>query len=306
MESPRLLTSPTVANVKDLEGKTAVVTGAASGMGRAFAVRFAEAGMNVVLSDVEVPVLDSAVAEVQAVADSHGRQAVGMVTNVADEQEVAELAANSIERFGQVNVVCNNAGVAGSGLVDGPGNIDIKDWKWVLDVNMWGVIHGHQSFLPHLLEHGDGHIVNTSSMAGHFPGHSAYSASKWAVAGISEGLFIQLKATGSTVGVSCLCPGWVNTNIAESSRNRPEWAAPDALVEPSKSSEARFAVIKDQLASGRSPAEVADQVHDAIIEDKFWIFTDMAMVASLESRFNAVLNDENPDWQDSFIARRGD
>ncbi len=287
--------------MENLEGKTAVVTGAASGMGRAFAKRFAAAGMNVVLSDVEAPVLDEAVAEVQSVAASAGTDAIGIITDVADEAAVGQLAEHSIERFGRVNVVCNNAGVAGSGIADGPGSISTADWKWVLDVNLWGVIHGHQAFLPHLLEHGDGHIVNTASMAGHFPGHSAYTASKWAVVGISEGLFAQLKATGSTVGISCLCPGWVNTNIAESSRNRPEWAAPDALVEPSPEAEARFAMIRDSLASGRSPEEVADMVHDAVLDDSFWIFTDMAMVAGLEPRFNAVLGNHNPDWRAGIL-----
>jgi NAD(P)-dependent dehydrogenase (short-subunit alcohol dehydrogenase family) len=290
--------------MEQLEGKTAVVTGAASGMGRAFAKRFAAAGMNVVLSDVEEPVLDEAVAEVAAVAANHGNDAIGVITDVSDEQAVNHLAETSIARFDRVNVVCNNAGVAGSGLVAGPGTISTADWKWVIDVNLWGVIHGHQAFLPHLMEHGDGHIVNTASMAGHFPGHSAYSASKWAVVGISEGLFIQLQATGSSVGVSCLCPGWVNTNIAESDRNRPEWAAPDALAEPSPAAEARFAIIREELASGRSPEAVADLVHDAVLSDSFWIFTDMAMVASLEGRFDAILGGRNPDPQQPLLHRR--
>ncbi|MGB5760703.1 MAG: SDR family NAD(P)-dependent oxidoreductase [Acidimicrobiales bacterium] len=287
--------------MEQLEGRTAVVTGAASGMGRAFARRFAKAGMNVVLSDVEEPVLDEAVTEVAAIAADRNAEAIGVITDVADERAVAELADRSIEHFGTVNVVCNNAGVAGTGLVDGPGSISTKDWKWVLDVNLWGVIHGHQAFLPHLLDHGDGHIVNTASMAGHFPGHSAYTASKWAVVGITEGLFTQLKTIGSTVGVSCLCPGWVNTNIAESARNRPEWAAPDALAEPSPQVEARFAMIRDQLASGRSPDEVADLVHDAVIDDSFWIFTDLSMVANLRPRFDAVLANRNPDWTRGFL-----
>lgn len=290
--------------MEQLKGKTAVVTGAASGMGRAFAKRFAAAGMNVVLSDVEEPVLDEAVAEVAGLAAEHGNQAMGVITDVADEQAVLALAEQSIGRFGTVNVVCNNAGVAGSGLVAGPGQLSIADWKWVIDVNLWGVIHGHQAFLPHLLEHGDGHIINTASMAGHFPGHSAYTASKWAVVGISEGLFTQLKTVGSTVGVSCLCPGWVNTKIADSDRNRPEWAAPDALSEPSEAAEARFALIREELASGRSPEDVADLVHDAIINDSFWIFTDMNMVASLEGRYEAILNNTNPDWQQSLLGER--
>lgn len=281
--------------MEQLEGKTAVVTGAASGMGKAFAERFARAGMNVVLSDIEEPVLDDAVAEVQAIAAEHGADAMGVITNVAEEKAVTELAERSIERFGRVNVVCNNAGVAGSGLVAGPGTISIPDWKWVIDVNMWGVIYGHQAFLPHLLEHGDGHIINTSSMAGHFPGHSAYTASKWAVAGITEGLYIQLKQRGSSVGVSCLCPGWVNTKIAESTRNRPEWAAPDALAEPNEESEVAMAFVRDLIAAGQSADDVADRVHDAVLNDQFWIFTHPEMVEMLRSRFDAVLGGQNPD-----------
>jgi NAD(P)-dependent dehydrogenase (short-subunit alcohol dehydrogenase family) len=282
--------------MEQLEGKTAVVTGAASGLGRAFAERFARAGMNVVMADIEGPVLASSTEAVAALAAEGGREAIAFETDVSDETAVQALADRSIATFGQVNVVCNNAGVAGSGLTDGPEALSTRDWKWVLDVNLWGVVHGHQAFLPHLLDHGDGHIVNTASMAGHFPGHSAYTASKWAVVGITEGLYGQLKAIGSTVGVSCLCPGWVDTRIAESTRNRPEWAAPDALTDPTPESEARIAFVRDQLASGRDPGEVADLVHDAIVNDDFWIFTDLAMVASLEARFDSVLKATNPTW----------
>ncbi len=276
--------------MQSLEGKTAVVTGAASGMGLAFAKRFARAGMNVVLSDVEEPALADAVAEVAAIGP-----ATGVMADVSDAEQVDALAAAAIEAHGQVNVVCNNAGVAGGTLTVGPGDIALADWKWVLDVNLWGVVHGHRAFLPHLLEHGDGHIVNTASMAGHFPGHSAYSASKWAVVSLSEGLYHDLKARGSSVGVSCLCPGWVDTRIAESSRNRPEWAAPDALATPSEEAEARMAVVREALASGMAPDDVADLVHDAIVEDRFWVFTDMTMVAGLAARFAAVLDARNPD-----------
>ena len=205
--------------MEQLAGKTAVITGAASGMGRAFAERFADAGMNVVLADVEVPRLEEATAAVA----SRGVDAIAVATDVSDAAAVDRLRDAALERFGRVNVVCNNAGVAGSMA---GAEIDLDDWRWVLGVNLWGVINGHRSFLPHLLDHGDGHIVNTASMAGHFPGHSAYSASKWAVVAITEGLHQQLRAEGSTVGVSCLCPGWVATDIGTSDRNRPEWAAP--------------------------------------------------------------------------------
>jgi NAD(P)-dependent dehydrogenase (short-subunit alcohol dehydrogenase family) len=288
--------------MEQLESKTAVVTGAASGMGRAFALRFARAGMNVVLSDVEGPALDQAVAEVAAT----GAEAMGMVTDVADSAAVQQLAAQAIDRFGRVNLVCNNAGVAGSGITAGAGDLALNDWRWVMGVNFWGVVHGHEAFLPHLLSHGDGHIVNTASMAGHFPGHSAYSASKWAVVAITEGLYQQLRSTGSTVGVSCLCPGWVNTAIADSARNRPEWAAPDALEDPSPEAEHRFALVREHLAAGRPPEEVADLVHDAVVGDRFWIFTDLAMVAGLQSRFAAVLEDRNPDLLPGLLSSSND
>jgi len=282
--------------MKELTGKTAVVTGAASGMGRAFARRFAAAGMKVALADIEEPVLHQVVDELR----QEGAEAIGVVTDVADLTSVQDLADQAIDAFGQVNLVCNNAGVAGGSMGSATGEgLDLADWKWVLDVNLWGVIHGHSVFLPHLLEHGDGHIVNTASMAGHFPGHSAYSASKWAVVGITEGLFQNLRATESGVGVSCLCPGWVNTRIAESTRNRPEWAAPSTLAEPEHEGtsdvELRAAFVRDQLASGMAPSQVADLVVDAVLNDKFWIFTDLTMVSSLEERFASVRENRNPE-----------
>ena len=272
-----------------LQGKTAVVTGAGSGMGRAFAERFARAGMNVVLADVEVPKLDDAVEGITAT----GAEAIGVITDVTDGSAVDRLRDAAIERFGRVHVVCNNAGVAGTGPSGGK-FVTEAEWRWVLDVNLWGVIHGHRAFLPHLVEHGDGHIVNTASMAGHFPGHSAYTASKWAVVGITEGLFHdeQLRAAG--VGVSCLCPGWVNTAIADSARNRPEWAAPALGVEPTPVEEMMEAFVRDQLRSGMEPAAVAELVHDAILANRFWVFTDMQMVEGLRPRLDAVLAAENP------------
>jgi NAD(P)-dependent dehydrogenase (short-subunit alcohol dehydrogenase family) len=275
--------------MNELAGKTAVITGAASGMGRAFAERFADAGMNVVLADVEAPRLEEAMASVTA----RGVDAIAVPTDVSDADAVDRLRDEALARFGRVHVVCNNAGVAGS--MSGP-EIELADWRWVLGVNLWGVVHGHRSFLPHLLEHGDGHIVNTASMAGHHPGHSAYAASKWAVVAITEGLYQQLRAQGSTVGVSCLCPGWVATDIATSDRNRPEWAAPRPLEE--QPVDERTALVRefvlDQLRSGMPPAQVAELVHDAVVAGRFWIFTDMTMVAALGPRFDAVLAAENP------------
>ena len=274
--------------MEQLGGKTAVITGAASGMGRAFAERFASAGMNIVLADVEEPRLAEAVEAVVKL----GVDAIGVPTDVSDPDAVERLRDEALDRFGQVNLVCNNAGVGG--MMRGDGVIHLGDWRWVLGVNLWGVIHGHRSFLPHLLEHGDGHIVNTASMAGHWPGHSAYTASKWAVVGITEGLYTQLRSQGSTVGVSCLCPGFVNTNIGTSDRNRPEWAAPRALDPVPEAAAAIREVLRERLASGMPPDQVAELVHDAVVANRFWIFTDTDMVARLEPRYQAILAGDNP------------
>ena len=275
--------------METLDGKTAVVTGAGSGMGRAFAERFARAGMNVVLADVEVPKLDDAVAAIVAT----GAAALGVPTDVTDGAAVDRLRDAALDAFGRVHVLCNNAGVAG-GAPSGGEWVNENEWRWVLDVNLWGVIHGHRAFLPHLVQHGDGHIVNTASMAGLFPGHSAYTASKWAVVGITEGLYHDPRLAAAGVGVSCLCPGWVNTAIADSARNRPEWAAGPRDVEPTAEEEAMRAFVVDQLRSGMEPAAVADLVHDAVVSGTFWIFTDRRMVDVLRSRYDAVLAGTNP------------
>jgi NAD(P)-dependent dehydrogenase (short-subunit alcohol dehydrogenase family) len=258
-------------------------------MGRAFAERFAAAGMNVVLADVEVPKLDEAVAAIAAT----GASAIGVPTDVTDGVAVDRLRDAALEAFGAVHVVCNNAGVAG-GMASGGEWVLENEWRWVLDVNLWGVIHGHRAFLPLLVAQGEGHVVNTASMAGLFPGHSAYAASKWAVVGITEGLYQTMRTRQTGVGVSCLCPGWVNTAIAESDRNRPEWAAPPLGTEPTAEEEMARAFVIDQLRSGMPPAQVAELVHDAIVADRLWIFTDNTMVQMLRGRYEAILSGANP------------
>lgn len=276
--------------MQDLKGKTAVITGGASGIGLAMAERFAAAGMKLVLADVEVPALDAAVTRLT----SNGADAIGVATDVSDLASVEALGAKANEAFGSVHVLCNNAGVGGNNDGSGGTDVDLVDWKWVLDVNLWGVVHGHKVFLDQMIEQGEGHVVNTASMAGQFPGHGAYSASKWAVVGITEGLFHQLQGTG--VGVSCLCPGWVRTQILESGRNRPEWAAPNALREPEANAEAeaRREFIKEQIDTGMEPAQVAELVYGAVDSGAFWVFTDMTMVAALADRFSSILENRNP------------
>ncbi len=271
-------------------GQTAVVTGGASGIGAALAGRFAARDLNVVVADVEEGAMADAVAELDALGSG---QVIGAVVDVTDAESVQRLADETVEAFGAVHVICNNAGVGGS--PDTPmGEVHVPSWRWVVEVNLMGVVHGHAAFLPLLREQDEGHIVNTASMAGHFPGHSAYSASKWAVVGITEGLFHELANGGSSVGASCLCPGWVRTKIMESHRNRPEWAAPSALPEPEPLAEAARAYVQDQISNGAQPDDVADLVLAAIEARKLWVFTDAEMVASLAPRFEAVLGDRNP------------
>src|SRR5580700_2106439 len=194
-----------VEGMREFSGRTAFVTGGASGIGLALGRAFAEAGMNVMLADVERSALDSAVNSL----DHYGPKVRGIGCDVADPGSVDAAAKAAFEAFGHVHVVCNNAGVAAGGGID---NISLDNWRWVIDVNLMGVLHGIRSFLPHIRAHGEGgHIVNTASMAGMNSGlgFSPYAASKFAVVGMSEGLAAQLKPFG--IGVSVLCPSYVRT-----------------------------------------------------------------------------------------------
>src|SRR6266403_711668 len=202
--------------MRELAGKTAFVTGGASGIGLALGAAFAQAGMKVMLADVETDALAEAVKGLH----EFWPNVCGVACDVADSVSVERAAKASYQAFGNVHVVCNNAGVAAAGGID---NISLDNWRWVLDVNLMGVLHGIRTFLPHIRAHGDGgHIVNTASMAGMNSGlgFSPYVASKFAVVGISEGLATQLKPFG--IGVTVLCPSFVRTRIGESGRNRPE------------------------------------------------------------------------------------
>src|SRR5215831_9168764 len=193
--------------MEQLRGKTAVITGGASGIGRALADRFAAEGMNLVLGDIEQPALARAVDELATA----GTEAVGARTDVAELADVEALRDRALEQFGAVHVVCNNAGVAGGSVIDSP----IEVWRWVMGVNLWGVIHGCHVFLPHLLEQDEGHVVTTASIAGlaGVGGLGVYCTAKWGVVGLSDALFHDLAAGESNVGVSVLCPGFVRTHV---------------------------------------------------------------------------------------------
>jgi NAD(P)-dependent dehydrogenase (short-subunit alcohol dehydrogenase family) len=269
--------------MRQLAGKTAFVTGGASGIGFALGRAFAEAGMKVMLADIET---DALAAAVESLHD-FGTDVRGVACDVADPLSVERAAEASYEAFGNVHVVCNNAGVAGGSGID---IISLDTWRWVLDVNLMGVLHGIRSFLPHIRAHGEGgHIVNTASMAGLQSGlgFSPYATSKFAVVAMSEGLAIELKPLG--IGVSVLCPGFVRTRISESGRNRPERYGPTRTPDPASPAGALAARLAELSRSGLDPSDVAALVLAAIREDELYVFTHPEMRGEVEERFAAIL-----------------
>jgi NAD(P)-dependent dehydrogenase (short-subunit alcohol dehydrogenase family) len=258
------------------------VTGGASGIGLALGRAFAEAGMKVMLADVERSALDSALNELR----DFGPNVRGVGCDVADPDSVERAAHAAYEAFGHVHVICNNAGVAAGGGID---NISLENWRWVIDVNLMGVLHGIKSFLPRMRAHGEGcHIVNTASMAGMNGGlgFSPYAASKFAVVAMSEGLAIQLRPHG--IGVTVLCPSFVRTRIGESGRNRPERYGQPPALDPSSPAAMMVAEIARRLQSGLDPAEVAARVLSAIREDELYVFTHPNMREEVDERFAAI------------------
>ena len=269
--------------MRELGGKVAVVTGGASGIGRAMAARFVDSGMHVVIADVERAALDATAAELGV---------VGVLTDVSDAASVQSLADDVRDRFGTAHVLCNNAGVGGGGFI-----VDqtLADWQWVLGVNLWGVVHGLHSFMPMLLQNPDGgHVVNTASVAGLLAGAGIgpYNASKFAVVAISETLRKELELAGQNVGVSVLCPGYVRTNIFESQRNRPDSLRNESRA-PGEAREQNER-LKQTLDIAMDPAEVAAMVHDAIVQDRFWITTHPEFLKGVSERADDIVAGRNP------------
>jgi NAD(P)-dependent dehydrogenase (short-subunit alcohol dehydrogenase family) len=270
--------------VQDLEGRTAVVTGAASGIGRAMATRFAAEGMRVVLADVEpAPLLDLATTMTTA-----GHEVLEVQTDVADADSVHALADAAYDRFGSVELLCNNAGVLGDqGLV---WERSTATWQWVLGVNLMGVVHGIQTFVPRMLAGGtEGHVVNTASVAAFtgLPFSGVYCASKHAVLGVSDSLRAELTAMQAPIGVTVLCPGVVRTNIADGDRNRPvALAASSAPADPTQA--ALVTAARSAFAAGLDPDDVADQVLRAVREGQFVCFTDADGLKAAQRRERTV------------------
>ncbi len=274
--------------MKDFKNKVAVVTGAASGIGRALAERFAAEGMKVVLADIEEPLLELAEQELK----KQGAAVLAVATDVSKLANVETLAQQTLSAFGGVHIVCNNAGVASAPVPMWQSTM--RDWEWVMGVNLWSVIHGIRVFTPILLSQGtEGHIVNTASIAGLLcnPFMGIYNATKHAVVAISETLHAELAVAGAAVKVSVLCPGFVQTRIGESERNRPaeltDSAAPQAISPAAER-------IRAMLAAGLPPAEVAERVMEAIRAERLYILTHPEYSHLVREHGEEVAAERNP------------
>ncbi|MFT4774712.1 MAG: NAD(P)-dependent dehydrogenase (short-subunit alcohol dehydrogenase family) [Candidatus Azotimanducaceae bacterium] len=275
--------------MENLNGKTAVITGGASGIGLAMAHRFGAAGMNLVIGDIEVPAMEVAVAELTAA----GYSVVSLQVDVRDIEQQRELERVAIEAFGKVHVLCNNAGVGAGGPVADPDNLEV--WRWTIDIDLWGVIYGCKVFLPAMIAHGEPcHVVNTASMAGHgsAPFMGAYSVAKYGVVALSETLTKEMQFANNAVGVSVLCPAFVATGIAKSDRNMPDNLRPEPANNPVAGG--MQATIESLVANGIASEVVADAVHDAVIENKFWILTHDETKPGVLERAQQIVDGVNP------------
>lgn len=277
--------------MKAFRDKVAVITGAASGIGEAIARRCAVKGMRVVLADIEADALKQIEKEIK----SGGGDVCSMVTDVSQKADVEALAQKTMDVYGAVHLLCNNAGVGAGSTVWGT---SINDWEWTLSVNFWGVIHGLQVFVPIMLEQdAESHIVNTSSIAGLLPYHGSapYHVSKHAVVALSEKMFYDLGENSARVKVSVLCPGWVKTRILESDRNRPAEFQDDPSENFITPEMVTVMMEYQQAVETGMPADrVADQVFQAIQEDRFYILTHPEYLPIVEARMQALIKESNP------------
>jgi NAD(P)-dependent dehydrogenase (short-subunit alcohol dehydrogenase family) len=279
--------------MKSFQGRTAVITGAASGFGLEVSRIAAAKGMHVVMADVQKDALDAAVAEIAG----RGAQVLPYRLDVSKAAEVEALGATTLSRFGVPHFVFNNAGVGGGGLL---WEVSLRDWEWVLGVNLMGVVHGVRVFTPMMLEAAqrdesyEGHIVNTASMAGLLnpPNMGVYNVSKHAVVSLSETLYHDLRLVTERVSASVLCPYFVPTGITSSERNRPVDLQND---KPTKSQLVAKAMSDKAVSSGKvTAATVAQFVFDALAEDRFYIYSHPQALGNVQARMEAIVAGRNP------------
>lgn len=282
----------------ELTGKVAVVTGGASGIGLALGRAFAAEGMSIVLADIEADALDKAVADLP-----EGTQVDAVKCDVSDNAQVDALRDRALDRFGAVHVVCNNAGVSAGGPV---WENSLDDWRWVLGVNLWGVVHGIRAFTPLMIEQGEGHVVNTASMAGLIsaPFMGMYNVSKHSVVTLSETLFADLQFAGAEgVGVSVLCPGWVQTRIHEAGRNRPAGSIEGGQTpvgdtaeggEGAEEASGYADFVGALIAGGLAPVDVASQVVDAVRTRRFYVLTHPEWIPMVTNRTDRIAAGGDP------------
>jgi NAD(P)-dependent dehydrogenase (short-subunit alcohol dehydrogenase family) len=270
--------------MQDFQGKVVVITGGASGIGLGMAERFAREGCKLVLADIETGALERAV----KMLEERGTEVIGVQTDVSQRAAIENLLAKTLERFGAVHILCNNAGVQ---LAAPTWQLTEQQWQWLLGVNLWGVIHGVSVFVPQMLAQGqEAHIVNTSSMSGllSVPMMSAYQVTKHAVVTLSESLYQELKQQNSPIGVSVLCPAFVQTNLHESDRNRPAEASGSLL--PKVLEDAIKQSVTQLVTTGKPVAEIADAVIDAIRQKRVHIITHPELIGAFEERARRIVN----------------
>lgn len=272
----------------DLRGKVAVITGGASGIGRALAERFAAEGMKIVIADID----EVAMRAVEVQLAEGGTEVLTHLCDTSLEAEMQALADATVSRFGGAHVLCNNAGVIGKGDA---WRSPIAVWDWVIGINLYGVIHGIRAFLPIMEDQGEGHIVNTASMAGlvALPGAAPYNVTKTGVVALSEGLYLELKATGSPVRVSALCPGFVKTNLAKGQKWTERLGNEPAAAQ-TPMAQMMDAVLAQGVEEGIEATDVADQVVDAIRTERFWILTHPEMRQAPVERMQRAADQVNP------------